>query len=360
MFDIHPDIRKASTLPARFYQSDDVFQQLIDLVFKSNWHFIGDINLVPELNYAHPFILLPNSINEPLILTRNKQGILNCLSNVCTHRGMILIEKPGPVRVLSCSYHGRCFSLEGQFRSMPSFNDAEHFPSDEDHLNHISLHQWESLLFANISPTLSFEEIFNPIIRRMQWYDIHNLIFSEKDSHTYHINAHWALYCDNYLEGFHVPFVHPGLNEHLDQKEYDTELYPYASLQLGVASPGSPSFQSIPEDSPYAGKDIFAFYWWVFPNLMLNFYTWGLSVNVVEPIDRNHTRVHFKTYLFNDKRAVDFSKEDIHQTELEDEVVVERVHQGLKSQFYTRGRFSPTKETGVHHFHRLLANALSD
>ena len=126
-----------------------------------------------------------------------------------------------------------------------------------------------------------------------------------------------------------------------------------------MASPGSPSFTSIPTDNPDAGKDIFAYYWWVFPNLMLNFYTWGLSVNIVEPIDKDHTRVHFKTYLFDDHRSNEFSKEDIHQTELEDEVVVERVHQGLKSAFYNRGRFSPTKEQGVHHFHRLLADVFN-
>jgi len=85
------------------------------------------------------------------------------------------------------------------------------------------------------------------------------------------LEANWALYCDNYLEGFHVAYVHPALNNALDMKNYTYELFPYCNLQLGVASEGEPCFD-IPEGAQDYGKNIYAYYWHVFPNLMFNFY----------------------------------------------------------------------------------------
>lgn len=353
-FYIHPDIKKATTLPATFYKSAEVYEQLKEKVFVPSWQFVGSEELLPETSYAYPFMLLEDSLNEPLMLVRDKENKLHCLSNVCTHRGMFLVDKPGKYNLLSCKYHGRCFNIDGKFRSMPEFKETENFPTEMDNLVSLKLGKLGNFLFTSIAPKLSFETVFQPILERLYWFPFEDLVYNEAGSDVYNIKTHWALYCDNYLEGFHVPFVHPALNQTLDYKEYNTEIFDYCNLQLGVASKGSPKFD-IPADSPDYGKDIFAYYWWVFPNMMFNFYTWGVSVNIVEPIDLHHTRVVFKTYLFNDERGHAFSKKDIHDTELEDEEVVERVHFGLQSRLYKHGRFSPTKEQGVHHFHQLLS-----
>jgi len=356
-FFIDKDIRKSTTLPATFYRNSDVYQQLLEQVLVPSWQFVGHMELLPESSYAHPFMLLEDSLDEPLMLVRDKQDELHCLSNICTHRGMFLIDQPGKYRLLSCKYHGRCFNMDGKFRSMPKFKEAENFPTEMDHLPALPLKRLGNFFFTSIDPSVDFEKIFQPIIDRMDWFPFEDLVYKEAASHVYHIKTHWALYCDNYLEGFHVPFVHPGLTAALDTKEYDTELFEYCNLQLGVASEGSPYFD-LPPSSPDYGKKILAYYWWIFPNLMLNIYTWGISVNIIEPIDKHNTRVVFKTYLFNDERSQHFSKADIHDTEMEDEEVVERVHKGLQSRLYKHGRFSPTQEQGVHHFHRLLAAAL--
>lgn len=356
-FFIDPDIRKATTLPATFYKSQTVFDELLESVFVSSWQFIGHAGLLPETGFAYPFMLLEDGLDEPLVLVKDKENKTHCLSNICTHRGMFLIDQPGKYRLLSCKYHGRSFNLDGQFRSMPEFQETENFPSETDHLPALNLHQLGDFLFTSLSPKLSFNKVFQPIIDRMYWFPFEDLSYKEELSSVYLINSHWALYCDNYLEGFHVPFVHPALNETLDYKEYNTEIFDYCNLQLGVASEGAPTFD-LPIDSPDYGKGILAYYWWIFPNTMLNIYTWGISVNIVEPIDKNNTRVVFKTYLFDDHRSEDFSAATLHQTEMEDEEVVQRVHKGLQSRLYQQGRFSPTKEQGVHHFHRLLADFL--
>jgi choline monooxygenase len=356
-FFVDKDIRKATTLPSSFYKSQVIFNQLLEQLFVPSWQFIGHADLLPSPAYAYPFMLLEDSLDEPLVLVRDKENELRCLSNVCTHRGMFLIDQPGKYRLLSCKYHGRAFNLDGQFRSMPEFKEAENFPSEMDHLPKLPLEKLGNFLFTALEPTLDFKTVFQPILDRMAWFPFQDLVYRPEESRTYTIKTHWALYCDNYLEGFHVPFVHPSLNDALDYKEYDTEIFDYCNLQLGVASEGTPSFQ-LPEDSVDYGKNILAYYWWVFPNLMLNIYTWGISVNIVEPIDLHTTRVVFKTYLFDDERSNDFNQQDLHDTEMEDEEVVERVHKGLQSRLYKHGRFSPTKEKGVHHFHSLLSQLI--
>ncbi len=174
----------------------------------------------------------------------------------------------------------------------------------------------------------------------------------------HYIDAHWALYCDNYLEGFHIPFVHPALNAALEGDVYSYELFPYCNLQLGIAKEGEPTFD-IPEDAPDYGKSILAYYYWVYPNLMFNFYPWGLSLNIVQPLSHNKTKVSFRTYFYNGKKQVAVDK-GLDQTELEDEAVVESVQLGIQSRYYKRGRFSPSMEQGVHHFHRLIADALKE
>jgi choline monooxygenase len=142
------------------------------------------------------------------------------------------------------------------------------------------------------------------------------------------------------------------LNNLLDYGDYSTELFAFSNLQLGIAKDGEMSFD-LPETAPDFGKNVAAFYFFVFPNLMFNFYPWGLSLNVIEPISIAETRVKFLTYIF-DRAKFGNADEALHQTEMEDEAIVESVQKGIRSRFYDSGRYSPTREQGTHHFHRLI------
>lgn len=349
---MHPDIKQSHTIESDFYRNPAVYQQVIEKVLLHSWQWIGDKQLMREYN-AVPITLLEGSVDEPLLLTKDNEGEMHCLSNVCTHRGKILVEQPQQKPLVSCGYHGRCFLLNGQFRSMPEFKEALHFPSAEDHLPQLPLARLGLFLFTALQPAVSFDTVFAPLLKRMDWFDFEALIPAPEYDKTYEITANWALYCDNYLEGFHVPFVHPGLNEQLDYQQYNTEVFDYCNVQIGIADKNSPCFD-LPAHSPDYGKRIYAYYWWVFPNLMINIYTWGISINVVLPQAINRTRIVFKTYLLPGKSAADVGVANINQTEMEDEAVVESVQRGIQSRLYRRGRFSPSREQGVHHFHWLL------
>ena len=108
----------------------------------------------------------------------------------------------------------------------------------------------------------------------------------------------------------------------------------------------------------YHGLRLAAYYGWLFPNLMLNVYPWGLSVNVVEPVSPSHTRVHFRSYVADPSRLAEGAGGALDAVELEDEAAVLSVQRGLRSRLYRQGRYAPHHEQGVHHFHRLLAQAL--
>nr|HMQ81201.1 SRPBCC family protein [Ignavibacteria bacterium] len=140
---------------------------------------------------------------------------------------------------------------------------------------------------------------------------------------------------------------------------YTDELYDYCSLQLGIAKQGEVCF-TLSEISPDYGNEIAAYYWWVFPNLMLNYYPWGLSVNIVKPLAEDLTKVSFITYVCDHTRLDKGAGSGLDRVEREDEAIVEMVQKGMQSSFYSRGRYSPKRERGVHHFHRLLTEFLNN
>jgi len=91
-------------------------------LFPRAWHFIGHDGLVKDPGQVHPFTLL----DDPLLLARDAAG-LHAISNVCTHRGTIVVESPYRASHLRCRYHGRKFALDGRFESMPEFEGAANF-----------------------------------------------------------------------------------------------------------------------------------------------------------------------------------------------------------------------------------------
>jgi len=106
------------------------------------------------------------------------------------------------------------------------------------------------------------------------------------------------------------------------------------------------------------GKKVAAYYFWIFPNMMFNFYPWGLSINIVKPKSIHKTKVSFVSYVYDESKLNKGAGSNLEKVEEEDEVVVENVQKGVRSSFYKAGRFSPTKEKGVHHFHLLLSEFL--
>jgi len=357
-FEIDPDIQRAATLPAWVYADPEVYRRSLERVFARSWQLVADVSAVKVPGQAHPFILLEGSLDEPLLLTRDQADAVHCLSNVCTHRGNLVAESGGGAApFLRCRYHGRRFGLDGRFLSMPEFERAERFPSAADDLPRVPFGVWSGFVFAALAPAVPLDALLSGLDARVGWLPWNELAFDPTRSRDYLVRANWALYCDNYLEGFHIPYVHAGLAGALDYSGYTTELLPYGSLQVGAAASGEEAFD-LPAGSPDAGRRIAAYYYWLFPNTMLNVYPWGVSVNVVKPLAPDRTRVSFLAYVWAPAKLDRGAGSGLDRVEREDEAVVESVQRGIRSRLYDRGRYSPDREQGVHHFHRLLAEAL--
>ena len=358
LFEIDPDITLASTLPAWIYADPRFFEASRTRVFAPSWQFIATTDDIKVPGQTCPVTLLEGCLDEPLLLTRDRNDQMHCMSNVCTHRGTILCEHAGVEKSLVCRYHGRRFDLDGTCRHMPEFSRVKGFPAPADHLPRVKFGLWGKFVFASLCPRVTLEDVLAPMHERLAWFPLDRLQLDPKRSRDYLVNANWALYCDNYLEGFHIPFVHASLNETIDYGEYTTELYPWSVLQLGVSKDRSGCFD-LPGSSPDHGRNIAAYYYWLFPNTMVNVYPWGISINIVRPLGVGKTRISFLSYVLDETRIAEGAGADLDRVEREDEAIVEAVQRGCRSSLYTRGRYSPDREQGVHHFHRLLAGALA-
>jgi choline monooxygenase len=351
---VDPDITVASTLDAGFYRDEAAFSLARERIFARSWQWIGDLTEVASAGSLSPRDLLPPILDEPVLLARDGSGTLRCLSNVCTHRGNVLVrEARTNASDIRCGYHSRRFALSGRMTFMPEFGLAKNFPSPADDLPAVPFASWANHGFAAIEPIAPLEVFIGDMTAQVGAFPVERFRPDHTSSRDYVVHAHWALYVENYLEGLHIPFVHPALARTVDYASYVDELYRYSSVQIAPARSDEATFDDRTVHG-MARRGIAACYWWIFPNLMLNFYPWGLSLNRVVPEAIDRTRVEFRSYVWEDEKRSGGAGGALHDVEMEDEAVVEAVQRGVRSRFYRGGRYSPTRERGTHHFHRLL------
>jgi choline monooxygenase len=340
--------RRAAGLPAGLVGDPAWRGPLAERVLARTWHVVaGDTAggaALEQPGRCQPATLLPGELDEPLLLARDAGGTLRCLSNVCTHRGALVCEQPGSPATLRCRYHGRRFGLDGTLLAAPGFEQAQGFPAPEDDLPRVAHARWGPLHFAAIDPAMPFDALTAELDALCTELPLSRARLDPSRCRDYDVPAHWILYCDNYLEGFHVPFVHPALAGAIDGQRYELELQRWSSVQTAYdrEDPTRP-----------AGRFVF-----LFPTTMINVYPWGLSVNLVRPTGPARTTVLFRTWVWDAARLGRGAGADLHTVEREDEAVVASVQRGIRSRVYRGGRCAPRHEACVDHFHRLLAELL--
>jgi choline monooxygenase len=210
----------------------------------------------------------------------------------------------------------------------------------------VRVEEWGPLVFVNLaSPGPSFRETAPAVAEEVEraGFPITRMKFHER--REYMVDANWKIYVDNYLEGYHIPMIHPALYRELDYERYRVEAYRYHAAQIAPLRSST-------------GKDEKVLYYWIFPNIMLNFYPGSLQANAVIPLDHERTLTVFEWYGLPDEdleAAIAFS----HQVQLEDVAISSSVAKGLRSRSYDRGRLCAKRENGVHFFHRLLHEHLA-
>ncbi len=337
-------LERAETIPSSWYWNPAFHQLEQECIFGTTWQAVGHIS---KLRHAGDQIVATVAGN-PILVVRGSDHELRAFFNVCRHRGGPIATEDCTSKVLQCKYHGWTYLLDGSLRGTPKFDRTELFDKKDYGLLSVPLEVWEGVLFVNLSrdkPGIS--SLLHGIKERIAPNDLSIKTFHHRA--VYEINCNWKVYVDNYLEGYHIPYVHPELATLLDYQQYVTETSEYYSLQ----------------HSPLTGKNTLygsggsAFYYFIFPNFMLNILPGRLQTNVVVPLSPNRTKVIFD-YLYDDissEAAHKMIADDIecsHKVQLEDVEICEHVQLGLQSQAYHKGRFSPDAESGVYHFQSLL------
>jgi choline monooxygenase len=357
IFPFDPDITRAATIPSRLYV-DPVYAELErERIFSRTWQLVARTE---QLQQSGDYVVVEIA-GESIVLLRDGDE-LRGYHNVCLHRAGPVAHGCGRRQTMQCKYHGWTYSLRGELLRAPEMEETANFTPSDFRLHPVQVATWGPLVFATLDlkaqPLAHFLE---DIPARAERFNVGAMRWVMR--RDYEVACNWKVYIDNYLEGYHVPVVHPGLHKELDYDAYTVEPHRYYSRQHAPLRPvvGTGADRMYVSDDPSAEAQ----YYWLFPNVMLNVYLGTVQTNVVLPISPDRTKVIFEWFATEVPadpatdpqwtKLVAFS--DLVQKE--DEEICEVVQKNLRSRVYDRGRYSPKRENGVHHFHSLLHEFLT-
>jgi choline monooxygenase len=354
LFDLNRPLERAQTIPARWYSDPAVYAAECRSVFGGTWQAVGRADQVREPGQ----FFTADLTGEPLLVVRGDDGELRAFFNVCRHRAArVMPDAGGRATRLRCRYHGWTYDLCGRLRGTPEFDGVADFRREDNGLSPITAAVWGPLIWVYLgSPPSALADYLAPLPERAAALNLDRLRFVAR--REYRLACNWKVFVDNYLDGgYHVNTVHPGLAGVLDYSQYHTEIAGNTAVQV------SPMKSSTNEALSAVRAGANAYYWWVFPNLMLNAYEGVMDTNLVLPLGPDACRVVFDFYFTRTdgpaaEAFVARSVEVAHQIQLEDVGICEEVQRGLKSRSFDTGRFSVRREAAGYHFHRLLARRL--
>ena len=342
-------IENQFTLPSKWYFENSYMEREKTEIFLKEWQLVGSRTQIRNPGE----ILIAEVANNPVIVICQKDNTLKAFYNVCQHRGGPLAYENCSVSKLQCKYHGWVYELNGDLKNARGFNEAE-LNVEDFGLQPIHVTEWMGQVFVNLSNSpQDLNQHIDEIKTLTSPIDFSDYVFKFRES--YQIRCNWKVYMDNFLEGFHIPFVHPELNKVIDYKSYKTEIYERFSLQWCPLDS---------ELSPYGksanSEENKAFYFTIYPNIILNIAPGRLQTNIVEPKSSKTCVVHFDYHFDNPEEAdieqdADFSE----MVQQEDILICENVQKGLESKGYDKGKFSPLNEQGVFHFQSLVKSSLN-
>lgn len=357
-FVFQPDLARASTPPASWYTDPAMLVVEKDKIFRCTWQYAAPLDVLRfPGNYVATEI-----VGIPIVLTRDQQGTLRAFYNVCRHRAGRVAKGAGNRKTLQCAYHGWLYGLDGCLRTTPEFEGVADFDREDYGLLPIRVETWGPFAFVNMDAAApSLLETLGEIPRETARFEFDTMRRVERRDYTVHAN--WKVYIDNYLEGYHVPVAHPGLYRELDYANYRVDTFRYYSSQYAPIRPVKGEDTAGRHYTALQGDDQ-AYYYWIFPNFMLNIYLGMLQINVIVPLSHDRTLTIFEWY-FADPGTPD-TWNTLHDSmafsdeiQLEDIEICEDVWRNLQSGVYTAGRYCVKRENGVHHFHGLLHEFLN-
>jgi len=375
---VNQPIEKAQGLPNECYTNSEYLKFEKENIFKDKWTVIGVGSLVPNPGDALPY----NLLGIPLIILRDKEGMIRIFHNVCSHRGHKLLSEPCSLKnIIRCPYHSWSYDFEGKLVATPhigglNIHVSDKFDKSKSNLKEVRSKVWMDIIFVNINNNeIEFNEYVKPLEDRWSKFiskeDQHLLVHSK--DHGYFIldiKSNWKFAIENYCESYHLPTIHPELNKISNISDH----YHIQGLPNRFAGQGSKKYnQLIKKNKTFDifknwSKDLSnnSEYIALFPNVMIGLHIDHFYVFWLEPISINETKEHLVIYYVGDSSAngkefAEMRKENARiwkNVMLEDIKAVEGMQEGRNSPAYDGGKFSPVMDNPTHQFHKWVAGNL--
>ena len=371
-------INKAHGLPNECYTSKEYTKIERKKLFEDKWVVIGVASSLPNEGDAKPFDLL----GLPILIVRNKNKKIKVFHNICSHRGVKLVNEAGKIKnVIRCPYHSWSYNLDGDLIATPHIggmnkHQSKYFKKSNSNLKEIRSFVWLDLIMININNNeIPFEDYIKPLSNRWNKFwplDDRKLIQHSNDYGYFKLTAkcNWKFAIENYCESYHLPWVHPGLNSYSKiEDHYHIQGLPnrFAGQGTVVYNPrlkGKKKFPCFPNWPK--NKENVAEYVALFPNVMLGIHKDHFYSYWLEPIDHEHTLEHMEIYYVGEEAALSNKFKSLRKQnhklwediQKEDVDIIQRMQIGRNSPAYNGGNFSPIMDNPTHHFHKWVATNL--
>ena len=374
-------IEEASGLPNLLYNDPALFTQERDRLFAKTWSGIGFAGDLPELGYVKPIYFM----GLPLVIIRDRDDVIRVFHNVCSHRGMMLINEAGPIQgSIRCPYHSWTYDLTGKLKGTPHIGGVGVHKVDsvvcEKHgMKEVFSAVWFDIIFINLDGKANaFEQFIAPVVERWQPFlgdtGYHRMRREdscegkEQGMFTLKVACNWKLAVENYCESYHLPWIHPDLNVYSRIQDhyhimFANEFAGQGTMVYDLADSAGARLPVFPEWQAEQMKE--AEYITIFPNVLLGIQADHTFAIVLEPVAHDQTIEHLRLMYVGDeaikpkyKGCRDATLAAWKEVFGEDVGVVEGMQRGRASPGFSGGKFSPVLDNPTHYFHQWAAKRL--
>jgi phenylpropionate dioxygenase-like ring-hydroxylating dioxygenase large terminal subunit len=199
---------EAETLPPEIYTSQEFFEFEKEALYYREWLCVGRDEWVPNVGD----FFTASHVNEPLIISRGRDGELKAMSAVCQHRAMLVAEGKGNARGFTCPYHHWSYDLDGKLVGAPAMGKTCNFDKKKFSLPKLKVELWHGFIFVNFDPEAeSLASRMAPIEPYVANYEFASLRGPEPQNHEFPWN--WKVQFENNNDGYHASRLHQGLHD---------------------------------------------------------------------------------------------------------------------------------------------------
>jgi phenylpropionate dioxygenase-like ring-hydroxylating dioxygenase large terminal subunit len=346
-----------ATIPYGWYSDPEILRREQERIFRSAWQYAGHTGQLPQPGS----FFTARAGRVPIVVTRDRDGVVRAFINVCRHRGFPVVEGEGRRSTLQCPYHAWTYGLDGCLRTAPRAEEEPEFPKDELGLIPVAVATWGPFVFVNADADAEpLTDALGSMPAQVAGLglDVENLVHHHRWQTE--VEANWKIVCENFLECYHCQVAHPGFAEVIDvsAESYALDASGRLSSQYG---PIRESGRGKIDLGGELARSQFHFLW---PNLTVNIFPGrpNISIGPVTPLTPHRTH-RFLDYFFGpdvDEEWIEDLTAFDDQVGREDRVLVESVHRGIASGALERGVLMSRSEQLIGHFQALTGAALAD